>query len=33
MLDSSQEGRAAMGAASPNTIYNGFDDTVRADAI
>lgn len=33
MLDSSQEGRAAMGATSPNTIYNGFDDTVRADAI
>lgn len=32
LLDSSQEGRIGGGVA-PNTIYNGFDDTVRGDAI
>lgn len=33
VLDSSQEGRAASGQAPLNTIFNGFDNTVKADAI
>ena len=33
LLDSSQEGRLASGAAPLNTIFNGFDDTVKAQAI
>lgn len=33
LIDTSQEGRAAAGAAPINTIFNGFDDTVKANAI
>lgn len=33
ILDSSQEGRLGGGGAPLNTIFNGFDDTVKADAI
>lgn len=33
VLDSSQEGRLASGQAPLNTIFNGFDDTVKAQAI
>lgn len=33
LLDSSQEGRLASGQAPLNTIFNGFDDTVKAQAI
>ncbi len=32
-LDSSQEGRLASGQAPLNTIFNGYDDTVKAQAI
>lgn len=32
LIDSSQEGRVGNGQA-PNTIYNGYDDTVKAQAI
>lgn len=32
-LDSSQEGRLSAGQAPMNTIFNGFDDTVRAESI
>ena len=33
ILDSAQEGRAANGTAPLNTIFNGFDNTVKAQAI
>lgn len=33
VLDSSQEGRLGNGTAPLNTIFNGFDNTVKADAI
>ncbi len=33
LLDSSQEGRLASGQAPLNTIFNGFDDTVKAQAV
>lgn len=33
LIDSSQEGRIANGQAQMNTIFNGFDDTVKANAI
>lgn len=33
ILDSSQEGRLASGQAPLNTIFNGFDNTVKAQAI
>lgn len=33
LLDSSQEGRLAAGGSPLNTIFNGFDNTVKAQAI
>ena len=33
LIDTSQEGRAAAGQAPINTIFNGFDDTVKVGAI
>lgn len=33
VLDSSQEGRNASGQAPLNTIFNGFDNTVKAQAV
>lgn len=33
LIDSSQEGRLGNGQTSPNTIYNGYDDTVKVQAI
>lgn len=33
LLDTSQEGRLATGQAPINTIFNGFDDTVKAQSI
>ena len=33
LIDTSQEGRLATGQAPINTIFNGFDDTVKAQAI
>lgn len=33
LIDTSQEGRLAAGQAPINTIFNGFDDTVKAQAI
>ena len=33
LIDTSQEGRLASGQAPINTIFNGFDDTVKAQAI
>ena len=33
LLDTAQEGRLATGQAPINTIFNGFDDTVKAQAI
>lgn len=33
VIDSSQEGRIASGQAPLNTIFNGFDNTVKAQAI
>ena len=33
LIDSSQEGRLGNGQAAPNTIYNGYDDTVKVQAI
>lgn len=33
VLDSSQEGRIASGAAPLNTIFNGFDNTVKMQAV
>ncbi len=33
LLDSSQEGRLSAGTAPLNTIFNGFDNTVKAQAI
>lgn len=33
LLDSSQEGRMAQGTAPLNTIFNGFDNTVKAQSI
>lgn len=33
VLDSSQEGRLATGQAPLNTIFNGFDNTVKAQAV
>lgn len=32
-IDSSQPGRMEIGQAAPNTIFNGFDDTLKAQAI
>lgn len=32
-IDTAQEGRLASGQASLNTIFNGYDDTVKAQAI
>ena len=32
-IDTSQEGRLSAGQAPINTIFNGYDDTVKADAI
>jgi hypothetical protein len=32
-LDTSQEGRLGAGQAPINTIFNGYDDTVRAEAV
>jgi len=33
LIDSSQEGRLGSGQAPVNTIFNGYDDTVKATAI
>lgn len=33
LIDSSQEGRVGNGQAPVNTIYNGYDDTVKVNAI
>lgn len=33
LIDSSQAGRLEQGMASPNTIYNGYDDTIKVQAI
>lgn len=33
LLDSAQEGRLAQGAAPLNTIFNGFDNTVKAQSV
>lgn len=33
LLDSSQEGRIASGSAPLNTIFNGYDDTIKAQAV
>lgn len=33
LLDSSQEGRMAQGTTTLNTIFNGFDNTVKAQSI
>jgi hypothetical protein len=33
LLDTTQEGRMATGQAPINTIFNGYDDTVKAQAI
>lgn len=33
LIDSSQEGRLGNGQTAPNTIYNGYDDTVKVQAI
>lgn len=33
LIDSSQEGRLATGQAPINTLFNGFDDTVKAQAV
>ena len=33
LIDSSQEGRISSGQTSLNTIFNGYDDTVKAKAI
>ena len=33
LLDSSQEGRLSAGNAPLNTIFNGYDDTVKAQAV
>ena len=33
LLDSSQEGRLAQGTAPLNTIFNGFDNTVKAQSL
>ena len=33
LIDSSQEGRLAAGTAPLNTIFNGYDDTVKAQAV
>ena len=33
LLDSSQEGRLAQGSAPLNTIFNGFDNTVKAQSV
>lgn len=33
VIDTSQEGRLATGQAQLNTIFNGFDDTVKAQAV
>jgi hypothetical protein len=32
-LDTAQEGRLASGQAPMNTIFNGFDDTVKVQAV
>ena len=32
-IDTSQEGRLSAGQAPINTIFNGYDDTIKADAI
>ena len=32
-IDSSQPGRMENGGAAPNTIFNGFDDTLSVQAI
>lgn len=33
LIDTSQEGQLNTGQAPINTMFNGFDDTVKADAI
>ena len=33
LLNSSEEGRISWGTAPLNTIFNGYDDTVKAQAI
>lgn len=33
LIDTSQEGRVSSGQASINTIFNGYDDTIKAQAI
>lgn len=33
LIDSSQEGRLGAGGATLNTIFNGFDDTIKVQAI
>lgn len=33
IIDTSQSGRFEQGMASPNTIYNGYDDTIKVQAI
>ena len=33
LLNTTQEGRMATGQAPINTIFNGYDDTVKAQAI
>lgn len=33
LIDTSQAGRLEQGMASPNTIYNGYDDTIKVQAI
>lgn len=32
-IDSSQEGRLGAGQTSPNTIYNGYDDTIKVQTV
>jgi hypothetical protein len=32
-IDTTQEGRNDNGAAPMNTIFNGFDDTLKAQAV
>lgn len=32
-IDTSQEGRLSGGQASPNTIFSGYDDTIKAQAV
>lgn len=33
LIDTSQEGKLGQGQASPNTIFSGFDDSIKAQAV